>query len=168
MIWLLPHPLPPLPSVSSTAAIHRKSEKERHLAGGGGDWEGRSQIRRHRESLAFYASFNTLCTVYTNNIRYVHTCELAVGKVMYRLAVYVTYTQLTNYLFQVIICPRLANLCFSLLTCMYIFFLPMLILFLIFVVSSFFAYFLLAIFFNLKHTQFTFLLSILYIFIINS
>ncbi len=34
----LPPPAPPspLPSVSSTAATHRKSEKERHLAGGGG------------------------------------------------------------------------------------------------------------------------------------
>jgi hypothetical protein len=41
MIWLLPHPLPPLPSVSSTApATHRKTEKERQLSDGIEGWEG--------------------------------------------------------------------------------------------------------------------------------
>ncbi len=61
IIWLLPHPFPPL--LSPLKATHRKTEKERQVADGrGGGWRrARSRIIRPQESLALYKSFNNIC-----------------------------------------------------------------------------------------------------------
>jgi hypothetical protein len=54
MIWLLAHPLPPLPSVQGRPVTHRKTEVERQLA------HGREEgIIRLQESLVLYKAFNT-------------------------------------------------------------------------------------------------------------
>ncbi len=61
MIWLLPHPLPPLVSKSSFFLGLPMCRRSNLLSGEGGgrsEW-GRSQIIRRRDSL-FHKSFNTL------------------------------------------------------------------------------------------------------------
>jgi hypothetical protein len=59
MIWLLPHPLPPFPSVSSTGGT--QEDWERETTCWRGRWGmGRSQIIQRWESLVLYKSFNTL------------------------------------------------------------------------------------------------------------
>ncbi len=62
VIWLLPHPLPLLPSVSCLAfSVSLCFGGRAYWQERGGGRRGRSQSVRRRESLVLYKSFNTLC-----------------------------------------------------------------------------------------------------------
>ncbi len=68
MIWLLPQPLPSLSSVSKLDGQHTGKLRKRDnlLKGEGEEVKGRSQIKRRKETLVLYKSFNTLCSSVTS------------------------------------------------------------------------------------------------------
>jgi hypothetical protein len=69
MIWLLAHPHPSIPSVSSTGDTHRNTEKERQLADGrgGGGWIGAKTYNRKKAQSSKIIQYSLIQSKYTAN-----------------------------------------------------------------------------------------------------